>query len=366
MWFEFSHFLCSFSSGLQALICWRLVRQGWSLNFINLLLALHFFFNTIISYIYLHLFFQLGSAHFMVETKDPEAISTICKHYVFCWIGMYTVGGIPSLGIVFCRFVYARYAHGLLADKGRLFHKVVLLVIFVFTIHWLLLWPAISINKDYKNIIKGKICNQLPFPEAGESLVEFHIKPKLLTCFSDILYISSLFYFQRSAKKQRSRHGIPRRRWNLMTIDLHAYYLSLTGFLILFDQLIINVIIQVFHLQLGAARVFKIWWIWHLCMFMIIHFISPLIIYLRAKREYPEFNGLQPKTFPGQEKPRVQPLIPRRRMSKVEYKVHEIQKKSMEEPQNQTKTRRQNSSYFKKQKSRIKVNKGNSTLVEIH
>ena len=104
------------------------------------------------------------------------------------------MGSIPSLGIFFCRFIYVRYAHGLVADMGRLFHKVVLLVIAVFTLHWLLVWSASLKKDDYKNIIKGKICNQLQFPEPGEKFIAFHVKPKLLTCAIVGLYGLSLVY----------------------------------------------------------------------------------------------------------------------------------------------------------------------------
>ena len=122
MWFDLAHVACSSSSGLQALICWRLLRQGKSLNFINLLFAIYFFINTVNSYVYINLLFKIGSVHFFAYRNYLEDVSAICKYYISSWLGLYTIGGHNSLGVVFCKFIYARYAHGLLADKGRLFH----------------------------------------------------------------------------------------------------------------------------------------------------------------------------------------------------------------------------------------------------
>ena len=321
MLFELARFLCTTTSGLQAVLCWRLLKQGWKLNFINLLFAIQFFVNTVNNYIFVHFFFKIGFAHFFVAKKDPDDISEICKYYISSWLLLYIMGSIPCLGIFFCRFIYVRYAHGLVADMGRLFHKVVLLMIAVFTIQWLLVWSASLKKDDYKNILKGKICNQMPFPEPGDKIIELHVKPKLMTCAIGGLYCLSLVYIHASSKKKKARYSIPRRRWNLLNIDQHAFYLQLIHFCIQFDQVVINVIIQVFHSQLGVESVFLIWWTWHLVMFLITNMLAPLTIDYLARREYPEYKGLQGRRFPGQEKPRAEPLLPDRTFLGYESRV---------------------------------------------
>ena len=233
--------------------------------------------------------------------------------------------GIPNLGIIFCRFIYVRYAHGLVADMGRLFHKIVLLAISVFTLHMLLIWPIQTMlsENDYTDMIKGKICNRKPFPQDRESFISFHIKPKMMVCFLTGFYCLTLFYIHTSVQKKKARYSIPRRRWTLMNFEQHALYLCLLGSCALFDQLIINIILQVFHSQFGVDVIFQIWWLWHLVMFLSINVLAPLPIICAAKLQYPEFNGLKARRFPGQEKPRVEPKVPRR-MSTVENDAVEV------------------------------------------
>ena len=209
---------------------------------------------------------------------------------------------------------------------GRLLHKIVLLAIFVFTLQMLLIWPIQHMfsDNDYTHMIKGKICNRKPFPQGKENFISFHVKPKMMSCFLTGFYALTLFYIHTSAKKKKTRYSIPRRRWNLMNIDQHAFYCHLFFFCVLFDQLIINIILQVFHSQLGVDVVFKIWWFWHLVMFVLINVVSPLGICFAAIRQYPEFNGWEARRFPGQEKPRVQPKIPRR-LSIIENNCYRVQ-----------------------------------------
>ena len=309
MLFHVLYLACCTSIGLQTKISWRLLKQGKELTFINLLLAIQFLINLININIYLHFFFQISSTRFFPDHEKNEDVTFTCNYYINSSLGLYITGSLPSFGIVFCRFIYVRYAHGLLADKGRLFHKIVLLAIFVFTLHGLLIWPLLYHN-DYKEIIQGRVCNKLEFPDASE--VEFHVKPKLLSCMGVGLYMMACTFFHWSARRQRAKHGIPRRRWNLLTFNQHAMYLHLIGVCHLVDQLIINIYIQVFHSTLGVEVVFKIWCLWHLSKFILIHIIAPYLIIRIANKEYPEFEGLLGKKFPGQEKPRSQPIIPMR------------------------------------------------------
>ena len=310
MLFEFIHTVCYSSICLHGTIAWRLLRQGRELSFINKLFTLHFVFTTVATSLYLYFFLKLGSVSlFMRDQLDQDEITTLCVHYIQSFIGLYTVGSLPSFGIIFCRFIYARYAHGLVADKGRLFHKIVLLVIIIFTFHHLLLWYLDS-QKDYRNRIKGRICNQIEFPDKSNK--EFHVKQKLLTSIGVSLYMVALIFFQHTASRQKRVHNIPKRRQNLMTMNQHILYNHLIGVCLLFDQLILDTFLQVFHTSLGPHTILQIWWAWHLIMFCLVHILAPLCIFYHAMRHFPEFNGLKARNFPGQEKPRTQALIPKR------------------------------------------------------
>ena len=310
MLFDVSYIICCSSVGLHGTIAWRLLRQGREMSFINQLLALHFIFNTVASSVYLHFFFKLGSVSLVKQDHlDQEDTAALCVHYIKSFIGLYIMGSLPSFGIVFCRFIYARYAHGLVADRGRLFHKIILLVIIIFTIHHLLIWYFDSQN-DYKDRIKGRICNQIEFLDIKNK--EFHVKPKLLVSIGVCLYMVALIFFQRSANRQRRFHNIPKRRQNLITINQHIFCKYLIGTCLLFDQLIFNTFIQLFHTSLGPHSVLQIWWVWHLIMFILIHVLSPLCVYYCATQQYLEFKGLKARRYPGQENPRRQVVMPRR------------------------------------------------------
>ena len=78
------------------------------------------------------------------------------------------------------------------------------------------------------------------------------------------------------------------------------------------------------RVSLEPHIVLQIWWSRHLIMFLLIHVLSPLCIYYCAMRQYPEFNGLKARRFPGQEQPRRQVLIPRREIFIEKEKCEEL------------------------------------------
>ena len=314
VFFEAGKFCCGSLSGIQGLIFWNLIKQGKNISFINFLLAVQFFVNTINSYILIHFFFDIGFVSIFSAETDEEPVSELCKLYITSWLVTYTMWGIPNMGIMFCRFIYVRYSHGLVADMGSLFHKVVLLGILIFTFHWLSVWPInILLNKDdYTGIIKGKICNQIPFPSLNSNSIFFHIKAKMISCAIVGLYALLLIYFNVSSKKHRKKYAIPKRRVNILSMDQQANYLYLLAICMFIDQLIINLSFQLFHEELGVKHTFVIWWVWHLAMFSLLNIIAPSAIYWVASKEYPEFLDSRGKDFPEREGPRKMKIEPER------------------------------------------------------
>ena len=62
---------------------------------------------------------------------------------------------------VVCRFIYARYALGLLKDGIRLLHIVTLLVVTSFCINgWHWVFSAIQQDDGYNYSLKGQFCNK--------------------------------------------------------------------------------------------------------------------------------------------------------------------------------------------------------------
>ena len=116
-------------------------------------MSLQFFANAVLGLLYIPALFDLGNIHFVaasenatVENIDAEFClpnnSTIeeirewkkskplepCKYHFLIWMAVYTFGSIPNVGIIFCRFIYTRYAHGLIHDMGDLLHKIVIVL----------------------------------------------------------------------------------------------------------------------------------------------------------------------------------------------------------------------------------------------
>ena len=216
---------------------------------------------------------------------------------------------------MFCRCIYARYAHGLLLDGGKLFNKIAGVAIVFFSLQLILMWPVrYELSKSsYNNIIKGRICTQSHIPEFLEEKVniKFSVKPKLTSIAIMMMFLLSSLYFYKSAKRQTKRYKIPTHRRNLMDIKGNLMVVTLIAVNLIADQLI-NIPLEVFYSQLGAGGVFKVWWIWHLIMFVQIYILAPAMIICTAQREFLEFNGLKGTTFPGQEKPRPLSVVPHR------------------------------------------------------
>ena len=313
MWLKALEFICSNSSTLHGVICWKLLKQRRNISFINLLLAFHFFLTTILSYVLAHFLIEIGKANLFESGLDKEAMFTSCQHYITSYLTVYTMSTVPNIGIIFCRFIFVRYAHGLLEDMGTLFRKIALLTIGIFTVHNLLVWPtqALFSKTNYGNMLKKKICELSPLPDFTENIV-YSIKPKLLTCFTIFLYLLCVLFFVLSSKNQKKRYSIPKARQNVLDLNQHFLYLCLIGFFLTAEQLVINVYVQAFHSQLGVKTVFRIWWIWQLVMFIMIHLIAPILIIVTATKEYPEFSDLKAHRYPGHEKPRKMKIEPRR------------------------------------------------------
>ena len=77
------------------------------------------------------------------------------------------------------------------------------------------------------------------------------------------------------------------------------------------DQLL-NIALEMFYDTFGVEGTFKVWWGWHLFIFINLHIIAPIMIICNAYKNFLEFRGFEPKVFPGQEAPRSIPVLPHR------------------------------------------------------
>ena len=86
--------------------------------------------------------------------------------------------------------------------------------------------------------------------------------------------------------------------------------------------------------------------------------MAPLIVYYVASTEYPEFTGLKARTYPGQEKPRQQPIVPERRFGHEQGKDQTIRRK--------LRVRRELKSKYYQVLPRITEEGANFTTVDIY
>ena len=149
--------LCLFSSVFYWILTIRLFLLAKNSNVINHLLDVQFLLNLISSCVFVFFLFDLGAAHILDLERDSETIRIKCENFFFSWLILYTLTTFPSIAILFCRFIYVRYAQGLLIDMGRLLHNLVRLSMAFFITYWILVWiikPAV-VEDEYSSTIKG-------------------------------------------------------------------------------------------------------------------------------------------------------------------------------------------------------------------
>ena len=315
---------------LSAYICWRLLRLWKTLTFINLLYVIIFLGNIINVAIMIYFFFNIGyiamidgkvinSTHHAYKIcfkDDMEELGFNCQHFINSFMVTNLVIGVPSCAIMFCRFIYSRYAHGLGPDKSKLFNKLVVLVMVVFTLHLVLIWPihfALNIG-TIQNTIMGKICTKAQIPEFLEKRpnLEFSIKPKLTIFALLAIFLFSSAYFYTSAIKQTKRYKIPSHRRNLMDINMNMLFIILIDLNGAANQ-IVNILVEVFYNKISPDTAFKIWWTFHLLVILQIQVLAQAVTIYSAHKNFPEFIGVKANRFKCQEGPRKIYVVPERR-----------------------------------------------------
>ena len=274
-----------------------------------------FLLDSVIMCFRIFFFFNVGHASFDNALLNNDQYIKDCKFSIITTAISSIISIYLNLGMMFCRFIYARYASGLELFGKNLFHGLVCIVSGTFCLQGLLFMPVknIFLTKDYPlNIIQGQICTKtiIQFSDGGQNK-DFSLKPKLIVItFTSLIILSSLF-FSISSQKQAKRHGIPKKRRNLMTIhhqNLFTVLLCICGI----ATQIINFVLKLFSEELGIDYAFIIWWTFHLLTIFITHVGMNVWIFLNALKYFEEFNGLVALQFPGQEKPKPIIISPRR------------------------------------------------------
>ena len=311
-----SKWICICGVNISGSIFLKLFRIRKRSNIINTLFLVHIFITSVLVPFRIFTFFQLGYSHFVRDQSDYEEDIQTCKFYIVTSATNLMFSICINTGMVFCRFIYVRYAKGLLSMGSNMFHGLVYLVICIYFLDCIFMFPVRNFflmeDVDLNNIQK-RVCTKtnITWYKDDEQNKQFSLQPKLLIfAFSNMILFFNLF-FSTSAHRQTKRYRIPKTRINLMTMKQQSQYLTIHILVLVSDQ-VLFIIFQAFYDQLGVDNIFVIWWIFHFLEIVFIHIVLDIWIYINATRYFEEFNGYNSTRYPGQEKPHQAVIRPRR------------------------------------------------------
>ena len=285
-------------------------------NIISTMSLLHLFITSVLVPVKIFTFFHIGYSHFDIYQTGPKENIQVCKLYFVTSAINISISLCLNLGMLFCRFIYARYAKGLLSMGSNLFHGLVHLVVGVCFLHGLLMFPirnSFILEDADLNDIQKRICTKttILWFKDEEQNIKFSLRPKIYVFVASTLILIWTWFFYTSAHRQVKKYRIPKTRINLMTMKHQSQYLTILILVLAFDQLL-QIFFQMFYDELGVENAFTIWWISHFLEIVFFHIGINIKIYMNAMRNLEEFNGYKPTQYPGQEKPRQGVIIPRR------------------------------------------------------
>ena len=91
---------------------------------------------------------------------------------------------LGNSGLIFTRYVYVRYAEGLLIEGNKILYYVVSCFVVLFALIFIIIWPVFDhlIRGDEfpLNHLKGQICTKLPLNLTDPDTKRKHQKPKMI------------------------------------------------------------------------------------------------------------------------------------------------------------------------------------------
>ena len=194
-------------------------------SFINRMFLTIFFINSFLVPMMIHFYFEVAIEHFTQESPSQEYVLGDCKAFLTIWLCSFITNYILNNGMLFCRFIYARYANGLITTGKKLFHTLVCCGTGAFLFQWLGMQPFqyhFGKGNFPMNLWKGYICTKTTYTDSlvfGDvyTNIDYLIKPKLIIISCSLLFLMANAYFTKSAYKMTRKHGIPKRKINLMT-----------------------------------------------------------------------------------------------------------------------------------------------------
>ena len=135
--------------------------------------------------------------------------------------------------------------------------------------------------------IQGDLCAMVPLDPASFQIGSMSykvIRINILILTFVILFLLLTFHFYKSSVGQKKKHSIPKTRHSLLTLRQHTLYTFLILFSLLLDRVGLT-ITRVFYLDLGRRNGFIAFWFNEIIFFILIHVLSPTLIYLNASQK---------------------------------------------------------------------------------
>lgn len=278
---------------------------GKNLSFINWLTILQFIIELLVGSVMNFYFFKVGYKNLYTPNPSSEIVSDDCQNYITYWLLFWSITGFTHAGTIFCRYIFIRYAQGLLVDGTKILKFVVVITVVLFSFLIFIVHSPTLREKDFlKHSMKLKLCSMENLDLQDE---EFHrrssVQPKLLTCaVATIFGFYILWMFCFSYKHVKHFKILPYRR-NLYTLKSQSFILLTFLAYDNADQ-ILNAFLETFSSSLGPYYIFCIWWTCHLVEKVVYSFVKNSWLIYSASNYYPEFSGYFAKSYPGKDGPR--------------------------------------------------------------
>ena len=296
-------FFCG--SFIFTFIFFKLLRIHSKLTFITKCLMYYFLVIGLVLSSRLILLFLLNNS-----AIDPIGL---CFAYFVTWLLSSILPFNWMLATLFCRFIYVRYARDLLTHGISLLHHLVILLLLFYSAAQF--FPLVLTRGWPQSLVQGKICSKTLINFDNEGL-NFWLRPKILTFIIGSVFIFWAWFFTHSSEKQKQKHSITTWQRNLMTMEQQRNLLYLLMSFRMLDQ-VSQIFIQVKYEQLGVYGAYSLWLYIQFVEILLVHILSSIWIFFKAKQNFPEIDGFEGKDFPGKEQPHLPLPVPRRSQADI-------------------------------------------------
>ena len=298
---------------VQFMITWKML---WSApkTFINAIFTALTMTKSLILPVLVYHILELGIGQLTEDVSSPDEVIKNCAGFLITITTINYMDFFYNFGIMFCRFVYARYAYGLTVSTVNIFHFLVSCITGAFTVQFfiggLLNDLAVRNNGFPLNTIDGFFCSSVTVDRNFQpDTQEFH-KVSLLFFAFLALAITANFFIQKAASNVHHFHHIPSRRINFITLKDQGIYFTLLITFLFLDRVINSFLLLLFD-TLGQKMVFKLWWTYQIIYLFMINIAAQMFILFRIFEKH-EYNGLRARRYPHQLKIRTKIPEPRR------------------------------------------------------